>query len=59
MNTGKDWQVRQESGRTALGHEGAGGYYAAGPGEKIDGRLLDWSWDQPSLDPPVGRRRAS
>ena len=47
VNTGKDWQVRQEPGRAALGHEGAGGYYAAGPGEKIDGRLLDWSWDQP------------
>jgi alpha-L-rhamnosidase len=46
-NTGKAWQVRQESGRGALGHEGAGGYYAAGPAEKIDGRLLDWSWDQP------------
>ena len=47
VNTGKDWQVRQEPGRAALGHEGAGGYYAAGPAEKIDGRLLDWSWDQP------------
>ena len=47
VNTGKDWQVRLEPGRAALGHEGAGGYYAAGPAEKIDGRLLDWSWDQP------------
>jgi len=47
VNTGKAWQVRQEPGRGALGHEGAGGYYAAGPAEKIDGRLLDWSWDQP------------
>ena len=50
VNTGKDWQVRQESGRAALGHEGAGGYYAAGPAEKIDGRVLDWSWDQPGAD---------
>ena len=47
VNTGKDWQVRQEPGRAALGHEGARGYFAAGPAEKIDGRLLDWSWDQP------------
>ncbi len=47
VNTGKDWRVRRETGRAALGHEGAGGYYAAGPAEKIDGRLLDWSWDQP------------
>jgi alpha-L-rhamnosidase len=50
VNTGKDWRVRQETGRAALGHEGAGGYYAAGPGEKIDGRLLDWSWDQPGAN---------
>jgi hypothetical protein len=47
VNTGKDWQVRHETGRAPLGHEGAEGYYAAGPAEKIDGRLLDWSWDQP------------
>jgi alpha-L-rhamnosidase len=50
VNTGKGWQVRQESGRATLGHEGAGGYYAAGPAEKIDGRVLDWSWDQPGAD---------
>ncbi len=50
VNTGKDWRVRHETGRAALGHEGAGGYYAAGPAEKIDGRLLDWSWDQPGAD---------
>jgi alpha-L-rhamnosidase len=47
VNTGKDWKIRHETGRAPLGHEGAGGYYAAGPAEKIDGRLLDWSWDQP------------
>jgi len=50
VNTGKDWQVRQEPGRAALGHQGAKGYFAAGPAEKIDGRLLDWSWDQPQAD---------
>ena len=50
VNTGKDWQVRQEPGRVALGHEGAHGYFAAGPAEKIDGRLFDWSWDQPQTD---------
>lgn len=47
VNTGSGWQVRQEPGHAALGHEGANGYYAAGPGEKIDGRVLDWNWDQP------------
>ena len=50
VDTGKGWQVRQEPGRAALGHDGAHGYFAAGPAEKIDGRLLDWSWDQPQLD---------
>ena len=46
VNTGLEWVVRQEPGRAALGHNGANGYYAAGPAEKIDGRLLDWDWDQ-------------
>jgi hypothetical protein len=50
VNTGKDWQVRQEPGRAALGHEGAHGYYAAGPAEKIDGRVVDWSWDEPQAE---------
>jgi alpha-L-rhamnosidase len=50
VNTGKDWQVRREMGRGALGHEGVHGYYAAGPAEKIDGRQLDWSWDQSGVD---------
>jgi hypothetical protein len=53
VNTGKDWQVRQEPGRAALGHEGVHGYFAAGPAEKIDGRLLDWSWDQPQAESSV------
>jgi alpha-L-rhamnosidase len=50
VNTGKDWRVREEPGRAALGHNGARSYYAAGPAEKIDGRVLDWSWDQPGSD---------
>jgi alpha-L-rhamnosidase len=50
VNTGRNWQVRREPGRAALGHDGAHGYYAAGPAEKIDGRELNWSWDQPGAD---------
>ena len=50
-NTGKDWLVREELGRAALGHDGVHGYYAAGPGERIDGRMLDWLWDQPQVNP--------
>ena len=46
VNTGREWLVRQEAGREAIGHNGAQGYYAAGPAEKVDGRLLDWTWDQ-------------
>jgi alpha-L-rhamnosidase len=50
LNTGRDWQVREEQGRSALGHSGVRGYYAAGPAERIDGRLLDWIWDQSGSD---------
>ena len=50
VNTGKNWQVRREAGRIALGHDGVHGYYAAGPAEKIDGRELNWSWDQSGDD---------
>ena len=46
LNTGAAWRVRREPGRAALGSTGAHGYYAAGPAEKIDGRIFDASWDQ-------------
>jgi alpha-L-rhamnosidase len=46
-NTGAGWQVRTEPGRAAMGHTGAHGYYAAGPAENVDGRVLDWNWDRP------------
>jgi len=50
VNTGTTWRVREEPGRGPLNHSGAHGYYAAGPAEKIDGRTLDWNWDQPGDD---------
>jgi hypothetical protein len=50
LNTGKDWQVREEQGRAAIGHSGIRGYYAAGPAERIDGRQLNWAWDQIDAD---------
>ena len=34
VNTGKDWQVREEKGRSAIAHSGVRGYYAAGPAER-------------------------
>jgi alpha-L-rhamnosidase len=46
INTGEQWTVRTEQGRAPLGHAGIHGYYAAGPAERIDGRTLDWNWDQ-------------
>jgi hypothetical protein len=52
VNTGATWQVRAEPGRSAVGHDGLHDYYAAGPGEKIDGRVVDWGWDKP--DEPAG-----
>ncbi len=46
VNTGKDWRVRREPGRGAMAHAGLHGYYAAGPAETMDGRVVDWKWDQ-------------
>jgi hypothetical protein len=51
VNTNTSWQARDEPGRGPLGHSGLQDYYAAGPGEKIDGRVVDWNWDQPGVDP--------
>jgi len=50
VNTGREWKVRQEKGRAAIDDNGANGYYAAGPAERIDGRALDWAWDAPGTD---------
>ena len=47
VNTGVTWQVRAEPGRAPVGNNGAHGYYAAGPAESVDGRVVDWRWDQP------------
>ena len=46
VNTGESWQVKQEPGRGSMSHEGARGYYAAGPAERIDARAVDWNWDK-------------
>jgi alpha-L-rhamnosidase len=46
VNTGPSWKVKQEPGRILVPNERIRGYYAAGPGERVDGRALDWSWDQ-------------
>jgi len=50
VNTGREWRVRQENGRAAMSDNGAPGYFAAGPAERIDGRVLDWEWDAAGTD---------
>ncbi len=47
VNTGLEWRVREEMGRAAPSNNTALAYSATGPEETIDGRVLDWSWDQP------------
>ncbi len=46
VNTGESWQVQQERGRGATGHQGLKSYYAAGPSERVDGHIVDWNWDK-------------
>jgi hypothetical protein len=48
-NTDKSWQVKQEKGHGLASTNGVTGYYAAGPGEVIDGRTSEWDWDAPEL----------
>lgn len=44
-DTDASWQVKQEKGRGLVATNGVAGYYAAGPGELVDGRAVDWDWD--------------
>lgn len=43
-DTDASWDVEEEKGIHALRPE-LHGYYAAEPGERIDGAAFDWSWD--------------
>ncbi|HTR64891.1 MAG TPA: alpha-L-rhamnosidase C-terminal domain-containing protein [Terriglobales bacterium] len=43
-DTNDTWEVEVEKGIRAT-HLKAGGYYAAEPGERLDGAAFDWSWD--------------
>jgi hypothetical protein len=47
VNSGLEWRVREEAGRATLSNNGVSAYYATGPAETVDGRVLDWNWDQP------------
>ncbi|QNI34325.1 alpha-L-rhamnosidase [Alloacidobacterium dinghuense] len=48
-NTDASWQVKQEKGRGLAATNGVAGYYAAGPGETVDGRMVTWDWDAPAV----------
>jgi len=46
VNTDSSWEVEHEAGHmpTRALPEGLWNYYAAGPGERIDGSVYDWDW---------------
>ncbi len=48
VNTGEGWQSSQERGRSPTQLAMDGYYYAAGPPESMDGRLMQWHWDEAS-----------
>lgn len=52
-NTDSSWQVEQEIGHGTKRPltEGMWQYWAAGPGERIDGKTYDWNWNQPGNSP--------
>ena len=58
FNSGRDWQAQIAPGHTVLADglsalRARGFYYAAGPGERRDGRLWDWTWD--TVESPAAR----
>src|SRR6185295_17723227 len=50
-NTGPGWKVLRNTGYEPLPVRGpaAGGYYAAPPGESVDGSRYPWGWEQPGF----------
>lgn len=56
FNSGREWQAQVAAGHGVLADglsalRARGFYYAAGPGERRDGRLWDWAWDAPDSPP--------
>ena len=43
-DTGRDWSVEHETGIQTIPPV-VPGYYAAEPGERLDGTVFDWQWD--------------
>ena len=48
MNTGAGWKLRVDSAYTPIPftYDMVGGYYAAAPGESVDGARVPWGWEQ-------------
>jgi len=53
LNTDATWQVEQEVGHTPKCPlpEGMWQYWAAGPGERMNGNIYDWNWKEPGSPP--------
>ncbi len=45
-DTDRSWQVEQQRGWGPVQDQRTAGYFGAGFGERIDGRVEDWDWDQ-------------
>ncbi|HEX9107310.1 MAG TPA: alpha-L-rhamnosidase N-terminal domain-containing protein, partial [Longimicrobiales bacterium] len=52
VNTGPGWKLRLDSAWAPLpvSAQQVGGYYAAAPGESVDGARLPWGWELPEYD---------
>jgi hypothetical protein len=53
VNTNATWEVEEERGQDFIPRAGNGFmfYWAADPGEQLDGRLYDWNWKDAGSSP--------
>ena len=51
VNSGPEWKVLRNEGYAPIPvlSDAVGGYYAAPPGEALDGRRYPWGWTQPDF----------
>ena len=51
-DTGPEWKALRNEACSLIhvSYDLAGGYYAAGPGEKVDGGRYPWGWETPGYD---------
>ena len=51
-DTGPEWKALRNEACSPIhvSYDLAGGYYAAGPGEKVDGGRYPWGWQDPGYD---------